>query len=362
MNRLVFLVLMAALSAPAQLIPGDLAVLRIGDGSATLTSASTAGFVDLYTTAAGQLGPVSTTAIPSTGGSALTWSGSATSEGALGLSADGTLLTFAGYNVAKGTASIASTTSASVSRGVGTVNLAGTYALGATTATQFSGNNIRSGASDGAGNYWGAGANSGTYYLGTASAAATVQSTLANTRVLEILGGNLYFSTSSGSSRGIYGFTGMPTSAAAPSYVINTGSSSSPYAYAFNPAGTVAYIADDSSIASGGGIQKWVLSGGSWSLSYTLGTGTGSTAGARGLAADFSGAAPVLYATTAESSGVNRLIEITDTGSGSLASTLATASANEVFRGVVLVPEPTGLLGVGALLLLLARKFLRGRK
>ena len=55
--------------------------------------------------------------------------------------------------------------------------------------------------------------------------------------------------------------------------------------------------------------------------------------GARGVAVDFSGAHPVIYATTAEASA-NRLVSITDTGAASTVTTLATAGVNQIFRGV----------------------------
>ena len=60
--------------------------------------------------------------------------------------------------------------------------------------------------------------------------------------------------------------------------------------------------------------------------------------GAHGVAVDFSGAHPVIYATTAEAS-TNRLVTITDTGAAATVTTLATAGVNQVFRGVVLTPD-----------------------
>jgi hypothetical protein len=64
------------------------------------------------------------------------------------------------------------------------------------------------------------------------------------------------------------------------------------------------------------------------------------------VAVDFNGPTPTIYATTAEGTA-NRLIKITDVGIGSLATTLATASANEIFRGLEFtpasVPEPASL-------------------
>jgi hypothetical protein len=112
---------------------------------------------------------------------------------------------------------------------------------------------------------------------------------------------------------------------------------------------TIAYVADDTT-SSAGGIQRWDFNGTSWSLTYTLGTGAANI-GARGLAVDFSGLTPVIYATTAEATA-NRLIAITDTGAASLATTLATASANEIFRGLEftpVIPEPSvaALAGIG---------------
>ncbi|NDC43140.1 MAG: hypothetical protein EBZ77_16595, partial [Chitinophagia bacterium] len=160
--------------------------------------------------------------------------------------------------------------------------------------------------------------------------------------------GNLYMSSGSTggtpATTGIFQVgTGLPvTTGQTLTTIINTtvGTSPSPYQFIFNTAGTICYVADDRSIANGGGIQKWTLSGGVWSLAYTLATGSASTVGARGVTADFSGANPIVYATTAETS-LNRLIKITDTGasSGATATTLATAGTNTIFRGLAFAPQ-----------------------
>jgi len=160
-------------------------------------------------------------------------------------------------------------------------------------------------------------------------------------RVANIVNGGLYLSTSSGG--GIYKFTGLPKSAATPTRIIATGSGS-PYGFAINPSGNVAYVADDDQ-SSVGGVQCWTNSAGTWSLLYTLGTGIANT-GARGLAVDWSGANPILYASTSENTvygnPANRLIRIVDTGAGSAATTLATAATNSSFRGVAFTPVATG--------------------
>ena len=63
----------------APFTPGNLAVLRVGDGAAALTSAGTAVFIDEYTTT-GSL--VQSLAIPANGSPQLVVSGTASSEGA----------------------------------------------------------------------------------------------------------------------------------------------------------------------------------------------------------------------------------------------------------------------------------------
>ena len=68
-------------------------------------------------------------------------------------------------------------------RGVGRVDASGGYVLAATTTSQFSANNIRRAATDGTNAFWDAGGNCHTYYFGNASAAAAVQTSIANTRV-----------------------------------------------------------------------------------------------------------------------------------------------------------------------------------
>ena len=318
----------SAITANNPFTPGNLAVYRLGDGSGALSSVAAAVFVDELTTSGGA---VQSVPLPSTEGSAFVNSGSASSEGALMLSPDGQVLCFAGYNAAAGTAGVAATSAA---RAVGTLSRAATFTVVTTSTLQYAANNFRGAATDGANNFWGAGANSGTYYFGLASAAAAVQTTAANTRVINIFNGNLYFSASSGGFKGVSVITGLPTASSSTTLIISD--TNSAYGFAVNPAGTLAYVADDTTSASGG-ILRYDYSGGAWSLTYMLGTGAASI-GARGLAVDWSGSSPVIYATTAEGSA-NRLVKITDTGSASTATTLATASPNTIFRGVAFAPK-----------------------
>jgi hypothetical protein len=275
-------------------------------------------------------------AIPSTGSSALVNSGKASSEGQLSLSADGQYLVFGGYNVAAGTPTVASSLSSADPRGIATVDANGNYTLAATTASFYSGNNMRGGTSDGNGNFWGAGAASGTVYMGTGTPA---QISSVNSLIVQDIGGNLFYSTAKGTT-GIYEISGTPTSGTAtPTLVL---ANAAPSDFAFNASMTIAYVANTS-----GGIQRYDFGGGGWTLSYTLDSGTGMN----GLAVNFSGTDPLIYATT--ESG-KKLIEITDTGSGSIANTLATVDGStKAFLGLEFTPQPVpepsacALIGMG---------------
>ncbi len=361
MNKifLVALTLAAFPTAHAQFTPGNLVVLRDGSGLSALTSAGTAIYLDQYTTA-GSI--VSSQAIPASGPTALVNSGSAGSEGALNLSANGQYLVFSGYNTNAGVTSIASSTAAAAPRGVATVDAIGNYTLAATTSSAFSANNVRSGTADGNGNYWAAGANSGAFYLGTGTPGA-VSTTSANNRVIQDIGGNLYFSTGAGSTRGIYKISGSPTSGANPAVsLINNGAAASPYDFAFDPSMTVAYIADSDAYVNSttiGGVEKWTLAGNAWTFNYSLSLGTN---GAVGLAVDFSGVNAIIYATSASG---NSLFSIIDTGTGASGTLLATAGSNQAFRGLDFAPSPVpepATLALGGLGMVMLWRFRQRHK
>ncbi len=339
-----------SISAHAQyLLPGNLAVVRIGNGTETLANTGNTSFIDQYTTSGTYLNSVS---IPNSGSGSVVLEGGRTAAAFLSLSADARYLTFAGYNSLPGATTVQTATAATVPRVVGQVDMAGNFSIGASTTVGYSAVSFRSALTDGSGNYWGIGSGPGGPYYMAPGTPTYLQSTLVTFRAADIFNGNIYVGNtgSAGSGPGIYGFSGMPTAAATPTLLLGTGTGAGTGEFDFSPSGTVAYIADDRAATAGGGIQKWTYDGTAWSLAYTI--LSGSPNGARGLAVDWSNLAnPTIYATTGESSAgtANKIVGYLDTGVTGTASLLATAGTSQIFRGLVLIPEPSSfaLLGLG---------------
>jgi hypothetical protein len=374
---------LAAAAAPFS--AGTLVVERIGDGSTTLSNASSQISILEVTTAGGLS---QTITLATSGTDQQSDSGSATSNGYLNTFFSGTVgyVSVPGLNLGTGTASAAglnvkvnSTLDAS-----GSIVSRTLFPTGGPTGTPpspFSGNNFRSSIATSGSTFYAAGTASGTpntggvwYYDGSAftqvsSTAATVSVT--NLRNVEVYNNQLYFSSASGTFLGISALgSGLPTSGPLlPTFTINIGAGASPYGFAMFSTGSqgagvldLAYVADDRS-AAGGGLQKWTFDGSAWSNSWSLLVGASGTstlsptagtgfAGLRGLTGAYDplqGA--TLYAVTTETSN-NRLISILDAGvTPSTYTTLQSAGANYVFRGVdvspVLVPEPTAMATLG---------------
>jgi hypothetical protein len=349
--------------------PANPVVVRVGDGISTVNS--NAAVVTLQQYVAGvptQASPASSVTFASADANRLVVSGSATSEGNLTNSVDRGFVTLGGYDANAGTAAVVGSSAprvvgyASVSSGAlpgGTLN----PSLSSTTA--YPAGNIRSAVSLG-------GAGSNTWTGGTASSANGVRlnletswsTTVTNVRTVDVLSNNVFFSTGSG-TQGIHlaGGTSDTPPVTAQVYISTVGTGGgtpSPYEFVLfnNPNGNqtnlptgnfnTAYIADDRSVANGGGIQKWQWDGTTWALQYTLAP-TGVTVGLRGLAGYWDGTNAVLFTTEAATTN-NVLYQVADTGAGASFTTLASSGANFVFRGVALapVPEPATVLLVGA--------------
>jgi MYXO-CTERM domain-containing protein len=357
---------------------GNLLVSRYGDGTTTLSSAATAVAINEYTTAAGQSSAVQSIAFATSGANQFTDSGTATSDGYL--NTYNGYVAIAGYNAATGFANVASSNTkvVQVLDSTGSVVNRAVFPTGGPAGSPpspFSGNNIRSAIATSATEFYATGTATGQPNTGGAwysnstnytqvSSTATGQPT--NMRNVGIFGGQLYASSAAFTGNGVWAVgSGLTTSSGQTStLVINAGTNASTYGFVMfdtNQDGSVdlAYLADDRS-AAGGGLQKWMLVSGTWTqswsrlvnstgtLSDTAGTGF---AGIRGLTGTWDAVnGAQLYATTTESNN-NRLISVVDNGSTpTLATNLASAGTNYVFRGVAFTPGAVPAPGALALL------------
>lgn len=325
----------------AQFNPGNLVVLQAGDGNSSLAGTGNPIVLREFNTM-GQ--STFSMTIPSTGNNAMVIRGNAVSEGYISRSADNFYIVFGAYMQALPNANtLNSTAASSIPRGIALVDVNGNVLVPATCSiSSLASGDIRAATAANSLNVWSSSSSQGTSYFGSASAASNVQNSKSNLRAVNIFNNQLYISSQVASGTpadiGVYAVgNGTPnTSAQTVSTVINAGTGALPGQFYFNAAGNICYIADARS-SSAGGIQKWVQSAGSWSLSYTLPTGINAV-GAFGVVVDFSGTQAKVYATTAESSG-NRLVAILDVGASSTATTLATAStSNTAFRGLAWSP------------------------
>lgn len=319
----------------AAFTPGNLVVVQVGTGSGALASSGTAAFLNEYTTAGASVQQI---ALPTTtvgANVAFVLSGTATSEGFIFQTTNGLYVVMAGYNAAVGTAGI---TTSIGNRTVARVDRFGN--VDTTTVLNDAANigNSRSAASDNGANIWVGSSSGGMRYTPFGSTAASTQLNSAaptNLRVANVFNGQLYVSSATSPLFGVGTMgTGLPTTsgqtpALLPGFPTVTGPSS--YGFWFKDASTL-YVADDR--ATGGGIQKWTLSGGTWSNPYNV-----TTTGCRGLIGTVVGGTTILYATTTATSA-NTLVTVTDTGAPVSPTILATAPVNTAFRGVAFGPVP----------------------
>lgn len=347
------LLLSASPAVAAPVTPGDLVVYRVGDGAAALTSSATAVFLDEYTLTPAQTVPVQSLAAPTTGAGnqrRLTSSGTATSEGLISRTADGTGVLLTGYDATPGLASVAGTAASATNRVVGLLTADGTLDTSTALSDQPSGNNVRSAAGvtaalPSAGTAGSsvtvAGASGGlrTTTLGAQGTSGQANTDLTNIRQVLATDGKTFLSTGSGSAVRL-GYLNGSTITPLPGLPTSTGS---PYAFALldlvpgvgyaGGAADTLYVADETP----GTVTKYAYSAGTGSFAAS---GSTTLAGVRGLAARVVPGGVQLVLSNGTS-----LATLTDTstptGTGTLSgtpTTLATAPTNTAFRGVAFAP------------------------
>jgi hypothetical protein len=359
--------------------PGDLVVVRVGDGNAAFSGGGAVPvFLDEFNPTTGAF--VQSVALPTTvsgSGRAITLVGNAPSEGYLTRSADGGYLTLAGYDAAVGvTAQSLSPTGlgGSVDRVVARVDDNATINTSTVLTNAYGAGSVRSAATVDGSRYWvsgtsGAGANANTGGVFVIDQGATTGTRLSadlnDTRNIAIVNGQLYVSSATTGAFGVNTVgTGVPTTAGQSiTPFVNTGSGTSPLSFVIfdlnhDGIADVVYVADDR-LTTAGGLQKWTSTdGNNWTLVTTFNPGTNT--GLRGLTGQLVNGNPVLYATTTTSGPIggsqNELVSFTDDGSNTSFNSLATAGALMAYRGVAFapaVPEPgtMALAGLGGLAL-----------
>ncbi len=351
-----------AARAQSSFHPGRLAVLQAGDGVVSLHLKQSPVFIDEFIPGSFNASPSFTVQIPTNGASSIFINGHAATEGMLSRSGDKRYLTMAGYGGAnllqlEGTPSLLD-----IGRAFCTVDAAGQVKT--IIYEKYSGvdkMNPRGAVTDGANNFWTCGNAMGTTYFDASSPGdPVVFNEVPNSRDIKIINHALYVTLNGpdGIARdteaGIFSFqvgeanpTPLPQSAK--SSLVLAVAAKDPYTkiagFDMNPQGTIAYIADTSA-----GIQKYVKADGTWKFAYNFSipqnipSSDNHEDGCFALAVDFSGAAPIIYATTTEgydgSVNSNRVVQIVDTNVMATVTTIAQApSAKIAYRGLDFTPE-----------------------
>ena len=331
---------------------GNVLVERIGNGSSTLTAdASLVSLVE-YSATSGSL--LFTSPAFSSGTYRLNDAGTTTSAGYFNI-ANG-VIAVGGYDDSLGNSNILTNNNK-------VVNFFNSE-LSPTTQISFPGSgvleddNIRSVWPGPSGTFYAVGngisGTSGVWYY-NGSSFVRISSTSSSLRSVESFGGNLYYSTTSGTA-GIYQVgTGLPSTTGITATRIITATSPTGFLLLdCDGNGTLerAYVADDGTTSTSG-LRRFDLSGGTWNASYSklfgasgntnLATSLSGGMGIRGISGSCTAGTATLYATTTETAN-NRLVKVVDssangsTGTPSSYTQLSAAGSNYVFRGVELRP------------------------
>ncbi|HXC36224.1 MAG TPA: hypothetical protein VNV43_10140 [Candidatus Acidoferrales bacterium] len=342
-------------------LPKHLAVLRAGNGEIKLHLKQSPVFIDEFASDTFNSAPLMTVAIPTNGPDSIFFNGHAATEGMLSRSADGRFLTFAGYGgnllQESGTPSLLD-----IGRAFCAVDATGKTRT--IIYEQYGGTekmNPRGAVTDGSNHFWSCGNASGTaYYDAGGSSGPVTFAAVPDSRQVKIINGTLYTTLNGpdgvflGVPSGVFSFVDgsgdpepLPDSPKTKlSLVVQAEKDYSKIAgFDMNTEGTIAYTADAEK-----GIQKYVKTDGNWKFAYNFSipqnipAAANHEAGCFALTVDFTGSAPIVYATTTEGYNgcvnSNRVVRIVDTGAAVQVTTVAQAKSSEIaFRGIAFTPE-----------------------
>lgn len=323
--------------------PTELIVVRVGDGTTTLSAAAEPVFLERRAISDGAV--LGTLAMPTTtvgGNYAFTLGGSgftANSDGALSRSEDGTMLAMAGYQVAPGTATPRSDSSPRVVAILDAADLGATPSVDTRTTlgTLYNTTSPRGAVIDGT-TIWVVGGFGGVWTVplgGSTPTRVDVAGSPSSGRAIAIFDGQLFYTSGGGTVPNQLNQvgTGLPTASDTPVTAVYAGTS--PYSFTgfdldpSEPGLDTFYQADSSA-----GLQRWEKAGGTWSVTAT-----------------FTSSTPLFQATCFEdgadivcvAASSTALYYLRDTGGTSPdgpMSMLASRAANTEFRGVAIPPVP----------------------
>lgn len=343
----------------AAIIPGDLIIFRVGDGTAALTTTAVPAFLDEYAPS-GVL--VQSIPLPSNGANALTATGNATTEGIISRSQDRSTLIFGGYRKDAGGTNPSADTPATTNRVIGTVGLAGvvntSIALTDPTGTMRSATSL-----DGSSSFYFATSGAVRYVASPGPAATSTSIDARNSRQVNLSDNTLFASNGSTSiTTKVQSYGILPTGMTAPAPIVTLATTDAVNGFSlFDLSPTIP--GDDTLYALStveNMLRKYVFDGSAWNLSGAI-----SGASAADLTGATNGTDINLYLTSPTG-----LFAFTDSSgyagtlSGALGPAIATASVNTAFRGIglIAIPEPTAIgLTVLGLALFSQRVTLRRR-
>ena len=343
-------------------LPGQIAVLRAGNGDLDPHLKQSPIFVDQFDPKISNAAPTLTVAIPTNGANAFFFNGHAATEGGLARSADHRILTFAGYGGVDLLARAGTPALLEIQRSICSVDASGsTSVLLYQLHDKVEKMNPRGAVTDGNNHFWNCGNAGATFYLSPAENKNKQNfDFVVNTRAMKIINNALYATlngpdaTAEDKLAGIYRFVDKSGSAAAlpvkkDATIELVVPVTAPYTkisgFDMNTSKTIAYLADTDA-----GIQKYVKTNGAWKMAYNFAipqvipTDKPHPVGCFGVAVDFSGTAPVIYATTTEgyngSVNSNRVVRIVDTSATATVETIAQAPSEKItYRGIEFTPE-----------------------
>jgi hypothetical protein len=328
----------SSISSGASILPGNLVIYRVGDGTAALGVNATAVFLDEYTPG-GTF--VQSIPLPTTGAAALTAQGSAATEGIVSLSQNGSSLVFTGYRKDVGGVNPVSDAPATTNRVIATVGLSGVVDTSIALTDPIG--TIRSATTVDGSSYYFTTASSVRYAASPGPSTTSTVIDARNSRQVNLSKDILYAangSTAITSKVQHYGV--LPTGTTAPSPVVTLATGDAVNSFAIfdlnseEPGDDTVYAT--STVANQ--LLKFTLQAGLWSLTNSISAST-----AQNVTGVLSGGSVNLFLTSGtslfsftDSSGYNGFL------TGALSS-IATAGTNTGFRGLGLisVPEPSSL-------------------